>query len=257
MVELLLAHGADVNAKDVAGRTPLHEAQRELTKEEAAAMSQISGGTIDFNAKPKPIPHDVEDKRFKELLELLIANKADINARDNGGETPMHIAAWFGGRKNDMVGVLLAHGADVNAKNKYDMTPLHSACWGSAWKGNKEVVKLLLEHKADTNIKAAKVFPDVEGGWTPLHIAAGGGSKEVVELLLENKADINAKTEDEKTALHFAAMRKSEDGVVDLLLAKGLNINAKDKNGKTPLHIALDGNHKDTVERLRQHGAKE
>ena len=81
-VEVLLKAGADVNAKDTDGRTPLH----------AAAWS---------NQSPA-------------VLEVLLKAGADVNAKSTDGSTPLHFAA----AKNPspaVLEVLLKAGADVNA----------------------------------------------------------------------------------------------------------------------------------------------
>ena len=84
-----LADGADVNAKDKYGLTPLHHAAWQGRNE---------------------------------IVELLIANGADVNAKDVDGGTPLHYAAWQG--RNEIVELLIAKGADVNAKDDVGKTPL-------------------------------------------------------------------------------------------------------------------------------------
>ena len=87
-----LADGADVNAKNVSGRTPLHCAA---------------------------------DARHKEIAELLIAAGADVNAKKFSGGTPLRYAATFGHK--EIAELLLAEGADVNAKDVDVTTPLDLA----------------------------------------------------------------------------------------------------------------------------------
>ena len=68
MVALLLARGADVNARDRQGMTPL----------------MYAAGAIDAGVNPVPV------------IEALLAAKADIDARAANGETALHLAERFG-----------------------------------------------------------------------------------------------------------------------------------------------------------------
>ena len=58
----------------------------------------------------------------RDVAELLLANRADVNARTYKGDTPLHWAAYNGHR--DVTELLLANRADVNATDKYAQTPL-------------------------------------------------------------------------------------------------------------------------------------
>jgi ankyrin repeat protein len=72
-------------------------------------------------------------------VEMLLANKAEVDAKDILGETPLHNASFMGYK--DAAELLLASKADVNAEDKYGETPLHQA----AAKGQKDIVVLLLQ----------------------------------------------------------------------------------------------------------------
>jgi ankyrin repeat protein len=136
--------------------------------------------------------HYAASEGRKDAAELLLANKADVDAKSNGGWTPLHWAASMGQR--DVAVLLLANNADVNAKDSDSETPLHKA---ANW-GHKDVAKLLLTSKAEVNAKD-------NDGMTPLHKAAAGGLKDVAELLLANGAQVNAKDIGGQTPLHMAA----------------------------------------------------
>ena len=76
----------------------------------------------------------------KDVVELLLANKAEVNATGNDGDAPLHYAAGKG--HNDVVELLLANKAEVNAQDKLGFTPLHYA----VLRGHNDVAELLRKH---------------------------------------------------------------------------------------------------------------
>ena len=81
-----------------------------------------------------------------DVVKVLIDNGADVNAKDDSGDTPLHWAAFTGARK--ITRMLIAAGADVNAKDSEGWTPLHMA----ALHGQGRIVRMLLAAGADPNI---------------------------------------------------------------------------------------------------------
>ena len=61
----------------------------------------------------------------KDVVEYLLQNGADVQARDDGGLIPLHNACSFG--HAEVVNLLLQHGADPNARDNWNYTPLHEA----------------------------------------------------------------------------------------------------------------------------------
>ena len=116
-----------------------------------------------------------------ETVKQAIAAGADLDAKMQGGYTPLHLAAIYDHK--EIAEILIAEGADVNAKNKRDMTPLHQA----ARSGRKEIAELLIAKGADVNAKESGLGTD------PLHRAAFRGHEAIVELLIAEGADVNAK----------------------------------------------------------------
>ena len=92
VVKQHIAAGADINAKNGGGFTPLQAAAGE---------------------------------GHKEIAQLLIAEGADVNAKSENGVTPLHWAALHGHK--EVAELLIAKGADVNAKNDFGETPLDGA----------------------------------------------------------------------------------------------------------------------------------
>jgi ankyrin repeat protein len=76
----------------------------------------------------------------KDVAELLLANGAKVNARNNDGRTALHEAADAGNK--DVLELLLANKADVNAKANNGDTPLHVAMIH----GYKDIAELLRQH---------------------------------------------------------------------------------------------------------------
>ena len=75
----------------------------------------------------------------------LLERGANVNARDNSQETPLHHAASRG--NTEVAALLIEKGADVNARDMNHKTPLH---WAAS-QGNTEVAALLIEKGADIN----------------------------------------------------------------------------------------------------------
>ena len=78
------------------------------------------------------------------------------------------------------------------------------------------------------------IIADVEGGESPLHIAAGVNSDpEVLLRLIRSGAEINGKTKKGWTPLHSAARFNPNPEILLTLIDAGANIDAKTKSGKT------------------------
>lgn len=146
---------------------------------------------------------------YQQIVEFLLSTKAEVNARDNAGSTPLHQAAAAEGHSGDVLELLLAHGAAVNAADRQGLTPLHYATLAN----NRDAVKVLLKHGANANAK------DDKGGNTPLILAAAKGYKEVVELLLDHGANVNV-ADETGTPLAWA-MRTHHADIADLLRRHG------------------------------------
>lgn len=145
----------------------------------------------------------------REMVRFLLTAKADVNAKDNAGSTPMHQVAMAKGPHSDLIEMLLMHRAEVNARDKHGLTPLHYATMAD----NPTAVKTLLDHAANVNSR------DNNFGNTPLIIAAVQGHEDVARLLLENGANVNL-TDGQGTPLVWA-IRAGHPDIADLIRKHG------------------------------------
>ena len=163
-------------------------------------------------------------KGHEPIVQLLLENGADIEARNSSGDTALIWAAQRG--NSAIVELLLQRGADIEAKNQYGGTALF---W-VALKGNMALVQLLLEKGAD--IEAKEILR------TPILIeVAKSGNEALVRLLLEKGADIEARDSSGNTALMWAT-RRGNSAIVQLLLEKGADIEVRRSSGETALVYA-------------------
>ena len=143
-------------------------------------LEQLIADGADVNARRSDLRSILRNYwDLKEVAELLIANGADVNAKDDTGWTTLHMASSFGG--TEVAELLIANGADVNAiENDLGWTPLHCAAHDSDKNsGCTKIVELLINNGAIINIKDLK-------GRTPLNLASQKGNNDSCDLLLKH-----------------------------------------------------------------------
>jgi len=189
-----------IDAKDANGFRPLQWAA--LNNRVAIAKYLLDLGA-DVNAgddERQTALHWAAVRGALPVAELLLQRKAKLHNQDIRGYTAAHVAAQYG-HASMLYHFLLRWNLDVNCMDEDRRCPLH---WG-AYKGFKDVVKLLLAFDADV------MRPDREGC----------------------------------TALHWAAIRGKAEAAHVLALCGGEELlKARDTDGNTPSQLAMEKGHK-------------
>lgn len=195
-LQKLHEEGADLNAKDESGRTPLMIAV--INNHEFLAKKLIRFG-VNVNIADKngvTALHYASENPLPDVVQMLLDAGADVNAavtEKYAKKTPLHFAAITG---SVVVFDLLLKNphANLHVKDEKGRMPLHLA----AKQGQISIVKAVID-KDSSNLDYADDF-----GWTPLTYASSFGFTEIVELLIQKGADVNHKAKDGKTALNWA-----------------------------------------------------
>lgn len=200
-----LKDGADVNARNESGRTPLAAA---AANGQLAVVNYLLEHGADVNTEGKDGNQAMSAVIFAaqnghvEVVKALLDKKASLKA-DSAGETALFTAVDHG--HVDVVKCLLDGGADPNGKNPSGEPLLLTAAQKSA-----EAVKVLIDAGADVNATN-------QLGSTALIIAAYYGNADSVLALLSKGARVSAKTPYGQTALQLASQMQDRDQIVEIL----------------------------------------
>jgi ankyrin repeat protein len=214
----MIDDGADVNATQGDGSTPLHWAVYKVDHELVAELLE-HGAKADVTNKygSSPLAEAVKLGDLPLVTQLLDAG-ADVDSPNGDGQTALMLAARVG--KLEVAKLLVERGADVNAKEAWrDQTALIWAVDGNF----PEVAELLIDNGADVNVRASSNEWDSQitsepraqyrpvGGLTTLIYAARSGCTRCVRALLAAGADIDTPTPEGMTPLMIAIDNKRYD----------------------------------------------
>ncbi|TMV10016.1 ankyrin repeat domain-containing protein [Ruegeria sediminis] len=179
-----------------------------------------------------------------EMIERLVKDGADVNARDRRGRTPIHVAAFAS--EDEALRALAKAGADLNAleHQAYDVVTI------AAVADDPELMSLAIELGNDPGLTTSPY----DG--TALIAAAHLGHVEVVRRLIAAGAPL-----DHINNLHWTAVMEAvvlgdggpdHQAVLDALLSAGADRKLADRDGVTPVQHAKARGYAEMVERLKR-----
>ena len=217
-LEFLLKNGANVEAKNVDGYTPLYFATNSFTIDflldsGANVNTQIyDGETI--------LHHMVLEETDLNLVDIVIARGVDVNIKNNCGETALYFSNFF-----DTSLCLLDAGAMLSVQDNTGATVLHQFV-------DKEIhvdtISLIIARGVDVNVKN-------NCGETALHLTT---DFETGVCLLKSGAQYNATDDKGYTPLHMACKRGNEQ-LAMTFLQWGADPFARTNAGHTPEDVAI------------------
>ena len=262
IVDMLLKKGADPNAKNKAGQTPLAIAVANNFSRGIDSLIKVTT-EVDLDLGQTSLLHWACENKMPNTVSILLERDASkVNASDLNGQTPLCLAAAAG--DDEVVKILLATNADPNLAGDDGQLPLNCALahpgdatemllaagasptamdgsgrspiQNAGWYGNEKAIKLLA--KQSVNLSQA-----TQSGSTALHFAAWQGHKDAAEALVDLGVAVDVADADGWTPLHKAAVRGDVE-MIKLLLAKGADKAATDNMGLTALQKTSDKNRK-------------
>jgi ankyrin repeat protein len=247
VVELLLAAGATVAAKNEAGMTALMLACVEKKEEAAAMLTEATKNAAALDVQDtkykRSALHYASSSGLESIVAKLLSLGADVALKDSCGKTALDVATndevkaalrQHGARHSlfyaaeegmlELVADLIKEGADVNERNQAGNTAVDRA-------QNAQTIDALKGAGA-----TMPEFPEEEKNDLLIQYAKKGLMGGLL-MALQVGADVNHKDGYSRTALHWAAYN-GHDAVAQGLLGAGADVNAKDEYERTPLHLA-------------------
>lgn len=204
-----------------------HPMMAALQYESIDAIKWLLNHHVDPNdptSQQTPFIQAMKKNNF-EIMDILLANGADINRQNSMGISPLHYAVAH--NQNDIVTYLLSHQANPNGHDFSGVTPLMLAIL----KNNTSAVQILLEQD-DIDVNQQN-----NHGWSALHYAVEQGNLPIVQALLNKKVNLNLTTDTHLSSLMLAA-RYGHSEIIQTLIKDGACVNQTCPNGLSAVHYA-------------------
>ncbi|KAF9886592.1 hypothetical protein FE257_011232 [Aspergillus nanangensis] len=191
LFKLLLVHGADPHSVDISGIPVLSWTAAGWPADETPLYRATREGHTDMGTQT--LLNFAADQKHHDIVALLLKHGADVNGRNESGETALAVALDNG--DNKMGQFLLSRSADPNLTDSKGTAPLLVAVRNNRFKH----IALLLEHGADPNVR--------DNCGTPVIVEASHwDDAKLTKLLISHGADPKAKDENGMTMADYAAI---------------------------------------------------
>ena len=179
LVADLVLSGADVNATDASGFSPLHAACASGRADIVSALVKSHHANIDVVDRDGSSPLHIACYHGHFDAASSLVNLGARSSADHSGNTPLHNASLHG---HIMIVMLMAtrFPLSINAVNSSKQTPLHLACFG----GHVTITMVLCDFGSDIDVS------DLRGD-TPLHVAVRRGMDDTAYFLVSRGANID------------------------------------------------------------------
>jgi ankyrin repeat protein len=265
-VKRFIQLGADVNAIDHRGNTPLLVAMNNIDSDGQLTKLLLDGGA-DPNLVSTEHPdarsplHLAVESRNQVVVEHLLAAGAHVNGRDTSGQTVLHLSAARD--QSTVASLLIEHGADLTAKDRHGLIPGQRSDGTNSETAAEFWWKLIDQSLQKGEVAALDKMLDAAPqalSFRTEHLTMFGRALynrrlDVLDYLLRRQADPEVRRMVANRYLHWACADSSADFAKRLFDA-GADIQARSEIGQTPLHAAARGHNREVLRLLIAKGAK-
>jgi ankyrin repeat protein len=259
LLRALLSRKLDPNALDENGMTPLLVAVRSGTRKAGETRSQVVNLLLAAGAQVNARDAEGANAfcaalRHPETLEVLVLNGLDVNTVVKDGAF-----CWSSLRRNMLPGEIIAMAAKIpklRTPAHPDGTPARGPLFEFAYSTDVELVEYFVERglrpvdRAEDGSGVMHVVMRSSGGFND-HDAARA---RIARLLLDAGADVNLRNNRGETPIMVGVHQPA--ALIQLLIMRGANVNAVGANGRSVLDEFTKHGKPDVVAVLRAAGAR-
>ncbi len=235
IMQIIIDHGADVNARDMAKSTAVTDVAINKDKNYLKYLEQ-KGANLEKVDFPYYTPlHIAAILDNIKAAGLLIRNGANVNIIAGDGSKALHYASY---KNSKIIEILISAGSLLEVRDINRKTPMDIACEHNFYPG----MALLLRKGAELHLPGKDVEKIILN-------AVKRGNTTLIKAMVDRGINMNFSDKDGKTPLHLCINRRK---VATVLIESGVPLNVIDNAGNTPLHYATN---KNTAKFLVKRGA--